>query len=86
MGASHSWTIETTQPHRVYVQHATHTGRVKVTVDGSQIFKQTDGHALWDQGFDHEFQIDGANCRLCIHFPGGTPRYELWVNGKLQDS
>lgn len=83
MGASHSWIINKSKPCRVTISHAIHSGRVKLTVDGVTVFEQSDSHALWDTGFEHELSIHDLNCHLRVAFPDGRPRYELWVNGKL---
>ncbi len=83
MGASRSWKVSTPTNHTVRMQHATHSGRVKITVDGATVFEQAGGEALWDTGFDHEFTLDDLPCQLRIRFSFGSPdpAYELWVNG-----
>jgi hypothetical protein len=34
---------------------------------------------LWDNGFHHEFMIDGKRCRLTIRWIGSRPEYDLQV-------
>ena len=82
MGARRSWVVATAMAHTVQVQHATHSGRVKITVDGEPVFEQSGPTALWDTGFDHEFTIDDLPCRLRISFSSGRPAYELLINGR----
>lgn len=53
-------------------------------MNGRKVFEQSNSHALWDAGFNHEFMVDELRCRIRISFPGGKPSYELWVDGKLQ--
>lgn len=82
MGASRKWSVLTPEEHTVEVQHATHSGRVSITVDREVIFEETSPEALWDTAFDHEFVIDGLPCRLCIRFSSERPVYELVVDGR----
>ena len=83
MGASRTWKVPTPRKHTVQVQHAMHSGRVRITVDGDTIFEQSSREALWETGFDHEFTIEDLLCQLRIRFSYGSPdpAYELWVNG-----
>jgi hypothetical protein len=80
MGASHKWVVGKPFTHTIEVQHATHRGRVKITVDGRPVFEQNDPEALWDTGFDETFLVDGVPCRIRI---GGASQYQLWINGRL---
>jgi hypothetical protein len=82
MGASRNWQVVTRTEHTVQVQHATHSGRVRIAVDGETIFEQSSPEALWDTGFHHEFSLDGLPCRLAIGFSAGSPTYELVVGGR----
>lgn len=83
MGASHTWTIAIPTEHTVQVQHATHSGRVRILVDSQLVFEQSGPEALWDSGFDHQFTLDGLPCQIQIQFEFGTsqPRYVLLVKG-----
>lgn len=84
MGTSHRWRVSTSVEHVVEVQHATHSGRVRITVDGTTVFEQSGSHALWDTGFEQEFVVDGQPFRIRISGWSPTPDYQLWVNGVLQ--
>jgi|GEM_PF-2345179 hypothetical protein len=84
MGASHTWTIEIPERRVVSVQHATHSSRVTLRLDGEMIYQSSSSHALWDLGFNHEFELDGMPARLLIDFSGPSPLYHLWVNGQIQ--
>lgn len=77
--AGHSWSIRTPELHIVEVQHAIHSARVKITVDGETVFSQDGREALWDTGFHHEFMIDGRRCQLTIRGIGSRPEYDLEV-------
>lgn len=76
--AVHRWTIETPTTHTVEVQHAIHSGRVKIKVDGVTVFSREDGECIWDAGLQHEFTVDGKTCRMGLRGIGGkNPEYEL---------
>jgi hypothetical protein len=77
--AGHSWSIRTPEPHIVEVQHAIHSARVKIKVDGETVFAQEGQEPLWDTGFCHEFMIDGKRCRLAIRGLDKRPEYDLAV-------
>lgn len=72
------WTIQTPAEHIVEVQHAVHTGRVRIKVDGNIVFAQDDRFALWDSGFSHELAIDDTKWQMEICGVGTlTPEYTL---------
>jgi hypothetical protein len=77
--AVHCWSIHTPEPHVVEVQHAVHSARLRIKVDGETVFSQDGPEALSDTGFCHEFVIDGRRCRLSISGIGSSPEYDLQV-------
>ena len=77
--AGHRWSIRTPEPHDVEVQHAVHSARVTIKVDGEAVFSQTGQEPLLDSGFSHEFIIDGRRCVLSIRWIGKSPEYDLHV-------
>ena len=77
--AGHSWSIRTPGLHIVEVQHAIHSARVTIKVDGETVFSQVGRPALRDPGFFHEFMIDGRRCVLSIRGNGSSPDYDLQV-------
>ena len=79
MGATVLWHIQTPQPHTIRVQHARHSPRVRIYVDDRRILDRREGEVIWDAGFEYEFQLDNAACRLEIR-----ENCQLWVNGDLQ--
>jgi hypothetical protein len=82
MGASRSWKVSIPKDHVVEVQHATHSGRVTIIVDGVIVFEQASCEPLWDTGFDHEFTLDDLPCELRIRFSSRRPAYEFFVDGR----
>lgn len=80
MGATRQWKIQAAEPHTVRVQHAIHSGRVKLYVNDCRVFDGGGPEAIWDGGFEHSFEIDGVPCHLKIV----NRRCELWFNGVLQ--
>jgi hypothetical protein len=80
VGATLSWQIQTPQPHKVRVQHAYHSARVLLYVDDRRILNRRNGEVLWDAGFEYEFHVDEARCRLRI----GGAGCQLLVNGQVQ--
>jgi hypothetical protein len=77
--AGHCWSIRTPEPHLVEVQHAIHSARLRIEVDGETVFSQDGQAPLCDTGFCHEFVIDGRRCRLTIQVVGSSPEYDLQV-------
>jgi len=77
--AGHGWSIRTPERHVVEVQHAIHSARVKIKVDGETVFSQAGQEPLWDTGFRHESMIDGKRCLLTIRGIGSNPEYDLQV-------
>ncbi len=75
--AGHRWSIRTPKPHTVEVQHATHSARVRISVDGEIVFSNDGSEPLWDTGFRCEFQIDDKPCRLTIRGAGRSAKYDL---------
>ncbi len=75
----HRWKIETPEPHTVEVQHATHSARVRIRVDGKIVYSQDGREAFWDTGFRQEFEIDGNPCLLTIRGAGRAAEYDLEV-------
>lgn len=72
------WTIQTPAEHVVEVQHALHTARVRIKLDGSVIFSQDGPYALWDSGFSHQLMIDDTGWQLEIRAIGTlNPEYIL---------
>jgi hypothetical protein len=84
MASSKAWRVA--GPHTIRLQHKTHRGWVKITVDGEVAYEQTGSLALWDTGFDREFTAFGSSIRVRIEFWPDLrrPVYFLWVDGQIQ--
>jgi hypothetical protein len=86
MASSKEWHVSFPQPHTVRVQHKTHCGWARITVDGEVVYEQNEPLPIWDIGFDKELSVHGVPFRVRIQYSIDlpAPTYFLWVAGQLQ--
>ena len=59
MGKSVEWRVTTNAGERVVrVQSALHSGRVRLFVDETLVWQRDYAAPLWDESFEHVFQLD----------------------------